>query len=603
MGGEEEEERMAKSRQRHGGSKGRMVKTSPFELGKRIDVALGRTPADLVLRNARILDLCSGNDVQADIAIAGEWIAGVDSGYRGTREIECGGRWVVPGFIDAHVHVESSLMTPFAFEKALLPRGVTAVICDPHEIANVLGLKGIRYVLSASEKMRLDLFVMLPSCVPASPLETSGHRLEARALETLRGHSRVLGLAEMMNFPGVLGKDKSVLEKISGFSDGIIDGHSPTLRGSELNAYLACRIGSCHESVTVDEAREKIRKGMTIFLREGSVAKDLARLLPVVTQTPETAMRCAFCTDDRNPADIHAEGHIDVMCRRAIAAGVRPVDAYRMASTVAANFYGLRDRGVVAPGYRADVVILDDLETCQIHAVVKNGVRVTPDIFSTAREPVTPPRENTIRIRMPNSRDLAVRGQSGWYRVIEIIPNSLVTKAAKAYLTADNMGNVGPDIGKDVAKLVVLERHRRSGKPAVGFVTGFSLKDGALGSSVGHDSHNLVVVGTNDRDILCAIRKLKAMKGGFCVVSGGEVRAELSLPIAGLMTSLPFDGVVDALASLRSAADHLGCRLTEPFLQTAFLSLSVIPELKLTDKGLVDVIRFEIVDLYLGAES
>jgi adenine deaminase len=561
------------------------------ELGRRIDQALGRGAADLVIKGARFLNVATGELDQGDIAICGDWIVGTHDDYRGVREIEGRGLIAVPGFVDTHVHVESSLVTPFEFERAVLPRGTTTAICDPHEIANVLGADGVRYFLDAALALRMTLKVQLSSCVPATGLETAGARLDAADLTLLRDHPAVLGLAEMMNFPGVLAKDQAVLDKLIAFAGWHVDGHAPLVRGYDLNAYLAAAIRTDHESTGFEEGKEKLRKGMHVLMREGSIAKDVAALAPLLTGS--TWPFLAFCTDDRNPLEIVEEGHLEYAIRKAIGRGVPPLAAYRAASCGAARAFGLFDRGQIAPGRRADIVLLDDLESCAVAQVICGGVAVDEAAFAD-RPAVTAVGHGSVKRRPVATELFEVRAAGPSGPVIGAIENSLLTDHLALELPYRD-GLRLPDPAQGVHKLCVLERHGRAGTVGRGFVKGFGALAGALASSIGHDSHNLIVVGDNDGDMARAINRLIELQGGCVAVAGGEVRAELPLPIAGLMSDRPFEEVADRLRALRRAARAMGCAMAEPFLQLAFLPLPVIPHLKLTDLGLVDVDRFELI--------
>jgi adenine deaminase len=544
-----------------------------------------------VITGARFLNVATGELDAGDIAICGDWIVGTHDTYRGAREIDGRGRIAVPGFIDTHVHVESSLVTPFEFERAVLPRGTTTAICDPHEIANVLGLAGIRYFLDAAPQLRMSLKVQLSSCVPATHLETAGARLEAADLLTLRDHPAVLGLAELMNFPGVFAKDDKVLDKLMAFSGWHVDGHAPLVRGYDLNAYLAAAIRTDHESTGREEGREKLAKGMHVLMREGSIAKNVATLAPLLTE--RTWASVAFCTDDRNPLEIEEEGHIDYAIRTAIGRGVPPLVAYRAASFGAARGFGLFDRGQIAPGRRADIVLLDDLETCAVGQVICGGVPVE-DGAAADRTPLAAVGHSSVR-RAPVGPEVfavAAPGPSG--PVIGALENSLLTERLMLALPYRD-GQRLPDPAQGVHKLCVLERHGRNGNIGRAFVKGFGGLRGALASSVGHDSHNLIAVGDDDRDMAVAVNRLIELQGGYVAVQDGEVRAELALPVAGLISELAFEEVAARLRTLRAAARAMGCAFPEPFLQLAFLPLPVIPHLKLTDRGLVDVDRFELI--------
>lgn len=459
-------------------------------------------------------------------------------------------------------------------------------------MANVMGEAAFDYFLNCANRTIMDLRVNLSSCVPATPVETSGAILDASALGTYRDHPKVIGLAEFMNFPGVLSCQPDCLDKLALFADSHIDGHSPLLRGKRLNGYLSAGISTDHEATTAEEALEKIRKGMTILIREGSVCKDLAALAPLLT--PETSQFFAFCTDDRNPLEIAHEGHIDFLIRKAIDLGVKPLAAYRAASLSAARAFGLKDRGQIAPGLRADIVLLDDLETCKVAEVISAGRRVSEELFD-GRDIVPPIGYGSVRLAAPVTEpDFAVRGSGKNQAVIGIIPGQIITEFRRFDLP-EVEGLVCPDAAQDIAKICVIVRHGKNGNIGRGFVQGFGLKEGALASSVGHDSHNLCVVGMSDADMRLAVARLAEIGGGFIAVKGGEVIAELSLPIAGLMSDCPFEKVRDDLEVLRHAVGHMGGTLEEPFLQLAFLPLPVIPHLKITDLGLIDVDTMTLV--------
>ncbi len=560
-------------------------------LERQIDQALGRAPADLVIRNARLLNLVTGELEPGDIAVCGSTIVGTLNSYRGVEEIDAQGRVAVPGFIDSHVHCESTLVTPGEFDRCVLPHGVTTAICDPHEIANVLGIVGLEYFLASAENTALDLRVQLSSCVPATNLETSGARLTAADLVAHRHHPQVIGLAEFMNVPGVLNKDPECMEKLAAFHGQHIDGHAPLLSGHALNAYLSCRIRNCHETTNLAEGREKLAKGMQVLIREGSVSKDLASLCPLITEF--TSPFLGLCTDDRNPLDIYEEGHLDFLVRRAIALGAPVAAVYRTASWSAARGFGLTDRGLIAPGYLADFLLLDDLESCAVHTVFRRGRRVTADTF-TGRVLPPPPGGNTIYRSPVTAEAFRVQAAGPSTPVIGIIPGKILTRRLEANLPyRDGLRHADPE--HDLLKICVLERHGRNGNIGRGFVQGFGFRAGALASSVGHDSHNLCVVGANDEDMAVAINRLVTLGGGFVAVQGGRILAELALPFAGLMSLDPFETVASSLYALRAAVEAMGCGLAEPFLHLAFLPLPVIPHLKITDFGLVDVDRFELV--------
>lgn len=557
-----------------------------------VEAAQGRRPLDLLLEDVLVLDVFSCAWRRAHVGVAGGLIAAVDPspgpGLTARRVIRGGGRPLVPGFIDAHVHVESSLLTPARFQEAVLPRGTTTAVCDPHEVANVLGVPGLAWVLDGAARLDLDLRVMLSACVPATDMETNGGgRIEARDLLALADHPRALGLAEVMNVPGVLGLDAGLVDKLEAFLGLPIDGHAPQVRGRALSAYAAAGIHSCHESSELDEAREKLEKGVAVWVREGSVAKDLDALAPLLTLATSTSV--GFCTDDRNPLDIAREGHLDHLVRGAIKKGVPAEVAYRAASWTVARHYGLDRstpralrRGAIAPGWAADLLLLDDAATCAVSRVWKDG-RDAAELVVPAL--AAPPLDNTVRAALPDAA--ALEGPSGPVHVIGVVPGKIITERL-----------VLPHDAPGVARLAVLERHGRGSRPACGYARGFGERlRGAIASSVGHDSHNLAVVGSSANDMRVALAHLAATGGGFCVAQDGRVLADLPLPIAGLMTTATPSEVTGALERLHAASAAIGCALPDPFLQLAFLSLPVIPALKLTDKGLVDVERFQLIDV------
>lgn len=556
-----------------------------------IDQGRGVTPADLVLRGGRVFDLITGDLVETDVAICGDTIVGVFGKYEGRQVIDCTGKLLVPGFIDTHLHIESSLVTPYEFDRCVGPRGVTTAICDPHEIANVCGLEGIRYFLDASAETVMDIRVQLSSCVPSTHMETAGAHLPAADLAPLMDHPRVIGLAEFMNFPGVLFKDEGCLAKLDAFRGRHIDGHAPLLRGNDLNGYISAGIRTEHEATTAEEALEKLRKGLRVLIREGSVSKDLQALIPILTE--RHAPYLAFCTDDRNPLDIAEHGHLDYMIRTAIALGAPPLAVYRAASLSAAEAFGLKDRGLIAPGKRADIAVIDSLDGCHAALVLCGGV-VAGDAAYAARRIVPPVARHSVKARAVTAQSFRTAGNRAETPVIGILPGKIITE----HLTCDiapEGGDKRADIARDLIKIAVVERHGVNGNLATGFVKGFGLKRGAIASTVCHDHHNIAVVGANPDDMAFAVTRLGQIEGGFVVAEGGRVLAELALPIAGLMSLEPFEAVRDSLIALRAAARSLGVTLEEPFLQLAFLCLPVIPHLKITDHGMVDVDRFEVI--------
>ncbi len=566
--------------------------TDAQSLARAIRQGRGAEPADLVVKNVGLLDIVSGDVTVTDIAVTGDRIVGTYEEYSGAREIDGSGLFAVPGFIDTHLHVESSLVTPQEFDRCVLPHGVTTAICDPHEIANVLGVEGIRYFLDSAGTTIMDLRVQLSSCVPATAFETSGAELLAADLLPLRDHPKVIGLAEFMNFPGVLNTDAAVLDKLVPFQDGHIDGHAPLVRGYDLNGYLAARILTDHETTIADDAREKLRKGMQVLIREGSVAKDMHALAEVLDE--DTSSFCCLCTDDRNPLDIAEEGHLDFMIRTLIALG-RPLHhVYRAASWSAARAFGLRDRGFIAPGRRADIVLVESLTDCSVKTVISAG-RVVDDALFATRPPVDPVGLDSVKARAVTAEDFRIPGGPAEVAVIGVVAGKIVTDRVMKRVPATNAERRA-DPANDIAKVAVVERHGKNGNIGRGFVTGFGLKRGAIASSVGHDSHNICVVGVDDADMAAAVERLRQIGGGFVAVAGGTVRAEVALRLAGLISLEPFETVRLQLLALRRAARDLGCTLPEPFLQVAFLPLPVIPHLKITDLGMFDVDRFALVE-------
>ncbi|WP_421697975.1 adenine deaminase [Ancylobacter sp.] len=569
-----------------------MTARSPAEIARFIEAGRGTAPADLVIKGVELLDVITGALTRTDIAMVGNRIVGTYGAYSGAQEIDGAGLFAVPGFIDTHLHVESSLVTPLEFDRCVLPHGVTTAICDPHEIANVLGAEGIAYFQRCAEEMIMDLRVQLSSCVPATAFETAGAELAAPDLALLRGHGSGIGLAEFMNFPGVLFADEGCLAKLSLFSDGHIDGHAPLLRGRDLNGYIAAGIRTEHEATGLEEAREKLMKGMSVLIREGSVSKDLHALIPLISA--DTSAFLAFCTDDRNPLDIAEEGHLDYMIREAIRHGAPRHHVYRVASWSAANAFGLTDRGLIAPGRRADIVLVDDLDACSVRQVISAGRLVTPELFAT-RRPVAPVGLDSVKAREVTAEDFRIPARESATRVIGVVPGRIITEDVRLDLPVVD-GEKRVDLEQDAVKVCVVERHGRNGNIGRGFVHGFGMKRGAIASSVGHDSHNITVVGVDEADMALAVNRLIALRGGFAVAEGGRVTAELALPVAGLMADTSFEEVHDALIPLRAAAKALGVVLAEPFLQVAFLPLPVIPHLKITDVGLFDVNAFALLE-------
>jgi adenine deaminase len=559
--------------------------------------ARGDEPAELLLENGRVVNVHTGEIQTTNVAIVRSRIVGIGD-YQAHESIDLEGAFVAPGFIDAHVHIESSLVPPAEFARAVVPRGTTTVVTDPHEIANVLGLDGIRFMFENAKRGPLSMYVMASSCVPATGMETNGATLKSYDLAPFRADPWVLGLAEVMNFPGVVHADDEMLEKLDAFEGLVIDGHCPGLSGKELVAYVAAGIHSDHECTTIEEALEKLRLGMTIFIREASNARNLKTLLPMVTL--ENHHRICLCTDDRQPADLLDEGHIDFMVRTAIEEGIDPIVAIRMATCNTANYFRLHDRGAIAPGRRADLIVFNDLRAPQPHLVLRGGAIVARDgAMLAAGEPHVRPLRSTMNIAWEKV-DLSITAGPGPARVIGVIPDQLVTEPLlEQPPVVDGMAVADP--GRDLLKMAVIERHRSSGSVGRGFVRGLGLERGALASSIAHDHHNLVVIGADDDSMMTAARRADELGGGMVVAEGSEVLAEVPLPLAGLMSDRPIEEVRKQLDAALQAAAALGSTLHDPFMAMSFLALEVIPALKLTDQGLVDVDRFEIVPLWTGA--
>jgi adenine deaminase len=560
-------------------------------LARRIAQARGDEPCDLVLRGGQVLSLTSGALLPGDVGICGDTIVSVGRACAGRRVIDVAGLTLVPGFIDTHLHIESSLVTPYEFDRCVAPRGTTTAICDPHEIANVAGIAGIRYFLEAASRTVMDIRVNLSSCVPSSPFETAGARIEAADLAPLMDHPKVIGLAEFMNYPGVIHRDPGALAKLALFAGRHIDGHAPLLTGRDLDAYVAAGIRTEHEATNLAEAREKLDRGIRILIREGSVSKDMHALAPLLTD--RTAPYLCLCTDDRNPLDIAEEGHLDHMIRTLIGLGCPPLAVYRAASLSAAEAFGLKDRGLIAPGRRADIVAVGALEACDVRMVLCGGVVAEAEAFA-ARAVVEPVARRSVRAPAVTAAHFRHKAAAGPVPVIGIREGQILTDHLT--LSLPQAGETLPDPSQDVVRIAVVERHGQGGGIATGFVRGFGLKGGAIASTVCHDHHNIAVVGLDPADMAAAVNRLSRIEGGFVVVAeGGAVLAEIALPVAGLMSLAPFETVEADLHALRDAARSLGVTLREPFLQLAFLCLPVIPHLKITDRGLVDVDRFALL--------
>ncbi len=568
-------------------------------LRNRILAAKGEIPADLVLKKGKVVNLFSKTVDVADVAVYDGFVVGIGPDYHGREEIEVKGKYIIPGLIDGHIHVESSMLLPSRLAAALLPHGTTTIISDPHEIANVMGTEGVRLLLEESQSIPFDIFFMAPSCVPATHLETSGAKLGPAELKKLGHEPRVLGLAEMMNYPGVLMGLQEVLEKLILFQDMVIDGHGPSLSGKDLQAYLTAGIRSDHETSDRAEGMEKLKSGMMLMIREGTSTKNLEELLPLVTEA--NARRFCFVADDLHPLDISERGHLDFMLKRAVELGLDPITAIQLATLNPAEYFGLKERGVVAPGYRADLVVLNDLERFRVESVYKDGFLVVEEGevkgFSSAEglsietHPLNIPPIGPEKFRI---RDKGLNA-----RIMGLIEGQALTGVSYERVKSEE-GWVVSDIEADILKLAVVERHKGTGRIGLGLVKGIGLKAGAMATSVAHDSHNVIVVGVDDRDLCKAVEEVKRMGGGMTVVNGEKVLASVPLELAGLLSLEPLERLIPQLEEVNGAAASLGCSLKEPFMHLSFLSLAVIPELKLTDMGLVDVNRFELVSLFVG---
>ena len=565
-----------------------------------INVARGLEKADLVIKNANIVNVLSEEIHKGDIAICDGVIAGIGENYSGEKEIDINGAYVTPSFIDGHVHLESTMMLPKEFAKTVLPAGTTTVIIDPHEISNVLGLHGISFMHEAVKDLPMNVYTMLPSCVPATPFETSGFDLNSYDLSLLIDKPWVLGIAEMMNFPGVLNLDKNVMAKLElAKSRGKrIDGHAPYLSGKDLCGYIASGVKSDHECTTPEEAIEKLRLGVYVMIREGTAAKDLDALIPVL-KTSNTR-KCIFVTDDRHPVDL--KEHINGMVRRVVEAGVDPIKAVQIASLNTAEYFGLKDLGAIAPGYKADLLVLPDLKTFKPDIVLKDGQVVAQDgklaVEITENDAIA--TRNSVNVRWITMDDFKIQTEGDGVkkvRALEVIPHQLITKSVMSDVKVVD-GNAVSNVETDTLKICVIERHRATGNIGKGFVKGFNLKCGAIASTVAHDSHNMIVIGTNDFDMYTAAVALIKCQGGKVVVKDGEIISQLPLPIAGLMSDKEFDFVVEKCDELNKAAHSIGCKLEDPFMTMGFLSLPVIPELKITDKGVFDTNKFDFVDIF-----
>lgn len=572
------------------------------KMKKRIEVASGKSPADLVIKNAQIVDVFSSEIISGDLAITDGYIVGIGD-YKGLETVDAHNRFLAPSFIDGHVHIESSMVTPVEFSKILLQHGVTAVICDPHEIANVVGEKGIEFMLHASDDIPFDAYFMLPSCVPATPFENAGATLTANDLSPFYEYERVIGLAEVMNYPGVMKGDHDLLSKIHEAHERgkKVDGHAAGLKGKQLDVYMTAGIRTDHEATNAKEAKERLQKGMYVMIREGTAAKELCRILPIVNE--KNARRFLFVTDDRHLDDIISEGSIDYMIRKAIKKGIDPITAIQMGSLNTAECFGLKDQGAIAPGYKADFVLLDDLEQIEIQSVYKNGQCVFSEGELTDFPKELEQKEcshltNTVHLPVINEQSfhLDIVGEKA--HIIEVIPNSIVTDHVIETVQKDERDRFIASIEKDHLKIAVMERHHHTGNIGLGVLKGLGLQSGAIATTVAHDSHNLILAGTTDKDMAVAANAIRDMQGGLVVVDKGKVLAQLNLPIAGLMSHEPYEKVNKRLVEINQALDKIGANHTfNPFLTLSFLALPVIPSLKLTDLGLFDVNTFSHISV------
>ena len=566
------------------------------KLEHKLAVARGELPAELLFRNARLVNVFSGEIHSANVAVDDGRVVGIGE-YEAREIVDLDGAYLVPGLIDGHFHVESTMVTVPEFARAVVPHGTSAMVIDPHEFTNVLGKEGIRYVRDSSKGLPIDFFIMLPSCIPATHLETSGARLHASDLADMIDDERIAGVAELMNYPGVFLGVETELAKIRAGKGKLIDGHAPGLRGRNLNAYALAGVRSDHESTELEEAREKLRLGMHLLVREGSTERNLEHIIALVT--PQNSANCSFATDDKLPGDLLSEGHIDHSIRKAISLGVAPITAIQMGTINTARHYRLRNHGAIAPRYWADFIVLDDLEKFVIRRVYKKGKLVAHDGEYCGPEvpAVTQPR-STMNVRFRGAEDIVVRAQGAKaIKVIEIIPEQIVTRSVSVAPKIEDGRGIS-DTSRDVLKLVVVERHNATGNVGVGFVRGFGLQRGALGSTVAHDAHNIVVVGVRDSDIVAAVVALQKMGGGQVAIENRNEIAALPLPIAGLVSDRPLPEVVAKIGELKAAAAQLGCHLPAPFMSLSFLSLSPIPALKLTDQGLVDAVNMKLTNLF-----
>ncbi len=574
-----------------------MIKFDRDAIAEIIDVARGKKKADLLVKNGKLINVFNETVEDADVLVHKGIVVGVGKFDDAKEVVNAEGSYVAPGFTDAHLHIESTMSIPPVFARAVLPLGTTTAVVDPHEIANVAGIPGIQFMINSSENLPIDIYFMLSSCVPATPLETSGAHLYAEDLAIFKENPRVLGLAEMMNYPGLLNDVPEVLDKVAKFRDMLIDGHAPGLSGNDLNAYLAAGVMADHECTVPKEAEEKLSKGMWIMMREGSLTRDVLRLLPIINE--RTKHRIMLCTDDKHPEDLVYEGHINFAIHLLVENGIPLPLAVRLATLNSANFFGFRRKGGIAPGYEADIVIFKDI--LKIEKVFKRGKLVAENgkaLFEFKGELHDDAVKNTINIKPVTFEKLKVKAEKGKLRVIGTKQDTIITEELLYEPKIEN-GFVVSDTERDIIKIAVVERHRATGNVGVAFIHGLGLKKGAFATSVAHDSHNIIVAGENDKDMLLAVAQIEAMGGGIAITKNGKVLGSLALPYGGLMTNKPVPETAETLLELhRIAKEENGVSVSDPFMMLAFMSLPVIPKLKLTDKGLVDVDKFGFVPLF-----
>lgn len=567
-------------------------------LKQRIDIAAGRQAADLVLSNCRIVDVFGGTVIHGNIAIHAGIIIGIGN-YSGKKVLDMNNAYVAPGLIDSHIHMESSIVTPEQLARIIVPRGTTTLIADPHEIVNVCGTAGLKFLIDSTAKLPMDTFFMLPSCVPATEFETSGAAISAADIAELINSDSVLGLGELMNYVGTVMADKDILAKIRAAGGKKIDGHAPLLSAQALNAYIISGVKTDHECSNAQEMTEKLSAGMYIAIREGSAARDLAALIPHIT--PHNERRCTLCTDDKHPCDILKEGHIDFNIRKAVSLGLDPITAIKMATLNTAECYGLPNRGAIAPGYRADLIVFDDFDSFTIKQVYQSGRLVAQDgkaLFAVVAPDITSVAD-TVKIREITEHDLQIPLTGESVHVIQVQPHSLLTACAMRRVARNEKGCFTPDPNADILKLAVIERHGKNGSIGLGLIENLHIKNGAIGTTIAHDSHNLIVAGDNDRDMLAVINEIKKIGGGMAIAADDKIIGSLALPVAGIMSNLTMEIVSDKITLLKQLVyERLGAnRSIDALMTLSFMALPVIPDIKLTDKGLFDVRTMSFMDI------